>query len=232
VQEAGIQTALARVEMKRRKTNNIFNPDTLLSAAGLIGTIGRYRRGQRIYSQGDPAGTVMYVQRGRVQLSVVKGNRKEVAVATFRPGDFIGEGCMAGQSRRVGTTRAIEPTTLLIVPKKKLLGALHSKHKFADRFITFLLAQNLRTEEKLIGHLFNSTEKQLARTLLLLASYGKQPLPDRVLPNLAPRKLATMAGIPQSRLKFLISKFKKLGFIEGGPGLRVNKSLLAVVLHD
>jgi CRP/FNR family transcriptional regulator, cyclic AMP receptor protein len=224
--------ALARSEMKTRKTNNISNPHILLSVAGVIGREAKYRRGKRIYSQGDPAATAMYVQSGQVQLSVTKAKRKELIVEIFRPGDFFGEGCMAGQSRRIGTTRATEDTTVLIIPKKELLRALHDKHEFADRFITFLLAQSLRTEEKLIGHLFNSTEKQLARTLLLLASYGEQPLPDRVLPKLSPKTLSRMAGIPRLRLKFLINKFRKLGFIEDSPELKVNKSLLTVVLHD
>jgi CRP/FNR family cyclic AMP-dependent transcriptional regulator len=231
-EEAPILAALARNEMRTKKTKSISNPHIFLSAAGVTGRAAKFRRGERIYSQGDPAATVMYVRSGRVKLSVAKAKRKEVVVAIFRPGDFLGEGCMAGQSRRVGTTQAIEHTTLLIIPKKELLRALHAKHEFADRFITFLLAQNLRTEEKLIGHLFNSTEKQLARTLLLLASYGEQPLPDRVLPKLSPATLSTMAGIPRLRLKFLMNKFRKLGFIEDSPELKVNKSLLTVVLRD
>jgi CRP/FNR family transcriptional regulator, cyclic AMP receptor protein len=218
--------------MKTRKSENVLRHRVFLASAGLVSTTARYRPGERIYSQGDRAGTVMFIESGRVKLSVTKGNRKEVVVAFFRPGDFFGEGCMAGQSRRVGTTRALEPTTLSVIPKNELLRALQAKPEFADLFITFLLTQNLRTEEKLIGHLFNSTEKKLARTLLLLASYGQQPLPDRVLPKLSPGALAAIAGISSLRVKFFIKKFKKLGFLEKGPQLRVNKSLLTVVLHD
>jgi CRP-like cAMP-binding protein len=220
--------------MKPKKTGNKnkFEPQVFFSTAGLAARTVKYRRGERIYSQGDAAKTIMYVQAGRVRLSVENGQGKEAVVATFGRGDFFGEGCMAGQARRIGTTTAVTPATLLKVQKGKLIGALHASHELAEGFIAFLLSRNLRIEEDLIDHLFSSTEKQLARTLLLLARYGDQPRPEQILPNVSREKLATMAGVPRSRLNFFMNKFKKLGFIEYNPKLKVNKSLLTVVLRD
>jgi CRP/FNR family cyclic AMP-dependent transcriptional regulator len=209
-----------------------FDPRAFLSAPGLGAKSVKYRRGERIYAQGDTAETVMYVQTGSVKLSVVNAQRKKVVVAMFGRGDFFGEGCMAGQPKRIGTTSAVKPTTLLRVRKKKLMQALHAGHELADRFIGFLLARNLRIEEDLVGHVFSSTEKQLARKLLLLARYGEQARPEQILPEVSEERLATTVGVRRSRLNFYMNKFKKLGFIEYSPKLKVNKSLLTVVLQD
>ena len=153
-------------------------------------------------------------------------------VAKFGRGDFFGEGCMAGQPKRIGTTSALSPVTLLQVRKKKLMQALHAGHELADRFIGFLLTRNLRIEEDLVGQLFSSTEKQLARTLLLLARYGEQARPEQILPQVSKERLASMIGVPRSRLNFFMNKFERLGFVEYKPKLKVNNSLLTVVLHD
>jgi CRP/FNR family transcriptional regulator, cyclic AMP receptor protein len=216
----------------RSKEKDRFDPQAFLSMPGLGAKSVKYRQGERIYAQGDTAETVMYVQAGSVKLSVVNGQGKKVVVAKFGRGDFFGEGCMAGQPKRIGTTSALSPVTLLQVRKKKLMQALHAGHELADRFIGFLLTRNLRIEEDLVGQLFSSTEKQLARTLLLLARYGEQARPEQILPQVSKERLASMIGVPRSRLNFFMNKFERLGFVEYKPKLKVNNSLLTVVLHD
>jgi CRP/FNR family transcriptional regulator, cyclic AMP receptor protein len=220
------------MKTKKIMTKNKFDLRAFLLTAGLGARSVKYRRGECVYSQGDAAETVMYVQTGSVKLSVVNAQGNKVALATFGRGDFFGEGCMAGQPRRIGTTSAARPTTLLEVRKKKLMKALHGGHELADGFISFLLARNLRIEKDLMGQLFSSTEKQLARTLLLVARYGEQARPEQILPNVSRKSLATMVGISRSRVNLFMDKFKKLGFIEYNPKLKVNKALLTVVLRD
>jgi CRP/FNR family transcriptional regulator, cyclic AMP receptor protein len=211
---------------------NKFDPRAFLSSPGLGAKIVKYRQGQRIYAQGDTAENVMCVQAGSVKLSVVNGQGKKIVVARFGRGDFFGEGCMAGQPKRIGTTSALTPTTVLQVQKKKLMKALHGRHELTDRFIGFLLARNVRIEKDLIGQLFSSTEKQLARKLLLLARYGEQERPEQILPKISKKRLAILVGVPRSRLNVYMNKFEKLGFVECKPKLKVNKSLLTVVLKD
>ena len=223
--------------MKPRKlpkngATDSFNAQNFLDTAGIARKIAEYRRGESIYSQGDAAETVMYVQKGGVKLSVVNGSGKEAVVAMFGPTDFFGEGCMAGQTVRMGTTFAVTPTTVLVIQKKELLRALHAENKLSDHFIAYMLARNIRVEEDLIDQLFNSSEKRLARTLLLLARYGKQEQPDRVLPKVSQDTLASMVGTTRSRVNFFMNKFRKLGFIEYNGKIKVNKSLLTVVLHE
>ena len=191
-----------------------------------------YGRGESIYTQGDAAETVMYIQKGGVKLSVVNGSGKEAVVAMFGPGAFFGEGCMAGQTLRMGTTSAITPSTLLVIQKNELLRVLHAEHELSDRFIAYMLGHNIRVEEDLIDQLFNSSEKRLARTLLLLARYGKQDQPVRTLPRVSQETLANMVGTTRSRVNFFMNKFRKLGFIEYNDRIKVNKSLLTVVLHE
>jgi len=209
-----------------------FNAQAFLDTAGVSRKITQYRRGESIYSQGDAAETVMYVQNGGVKLLVVNGSGKEAVVAMFGPTDFFGEGCMAGQTIRMGTTVAVTPTTLLVIQRKELLRALHAEHELSDHFIAYMLARNIRVEEDLIDQLFNSSEKRLARTLLLLARYGKQEQPDRILPKVSQETLASMVGTTRSRVNFFMNKFRKLGFIEYNGKIKVNKSLLTVVLHE
>jgi CRP/FNR family cyclic AMP-dependent transcriptional regulator len=217
---------------KASKTVDSFDPQVFLDTAGVSRNVTEYRRGESIYSQGEPANTVMYIQKGGVKFAVVNGSGKEAVVAMFGPGDFFGEGCMAGQLLRMGTTSAITPTTLLVIQKKELLRVLHQEHELSDHFIAYMLARNIRVEEDLIDQLFNSSEKRLARTLLLLARYGEEEKPDGVLPKVSQETLAGMIGTTRSRVNFFLNKFRKLGFIEYNGKIRVNKSLLTVVLHE
>lgn len=217
---------------KNGRVPSSFNAQAFLDTAGVSRKVAEYRRGESIYSQGDAAETVMYIQKGGVKLSVVNGSGKEAVVAMFGPSDFFGEGCMAGQNLRMGTTTAVTPTTLLSIQKDELLRVLHAEHELADHFIGYMLAHNIRVEEDLIDQLFNSSEKRLARALLLLARYGKQEQPDRILPKVSQETLASMIGTTRSRVNFFMNKFRKLGFIEYNGKIKVNKSLLTVVLHE
>jgi CRP-like cAMP-binding protein len=174
----------------------------------------------------------MYVQKGGVKLSVVNGVGKEAIVAMFGPGDFFGEGCMAGQTIRMGTTTAMTPITLLVIEKNELARVLHLEHELSDKFIAYMLARNIRVEEDLVDQLFNSSEKRLARTLLLLARYGQKGKPDRILPTVSQETLASMIGTTRPRVNFFMNKFRKLGFIEYNGKIKINKSLLTVVLHE
>src|SRR5277367_145278 len=216
----------------RAKKPASFDPQAFLDTAGVSKKVSEYRRGESIFTQGDVASTVMYIQRGGVKLSGVNGSGKEAVVAMFGPTDFFGEGCMAGQSVRMATATALAPTALLVINKNEMLRVLHEEHDLSDRFISYMLAHNIRVEEDLVDQLFNSSEKRLARTLLLLARYGKQDQPVRVLPQVSQETLAEMIGTTRSRVNFFMNKFRKLGFIEYNGKIKVNKSLLTVVLHE
>ena len=191
-----------------------------------------YRKSQKIYSQGDPTNTVLYIQKGQIKLSVVNEVGKEAVVAMLGRGDFFGEGGLAGQTVRIGTATAITPTTVLVIEKKEMVHMLHAEQAFSDRFIAYVLARNIRIEQDLIDQLFNSSEKRLARTLLLLARYGKEDQPQKMLPKVSQETLAEMIGTTRSRVNFFMNKFKKLGFIQYNGGLHINTSLLSVVLHE
>ena len=219
-------------KLKKNGKTGSFDPQAFLDTAGVARKIAEFRKGESIYSQGEAAESVMYVQKGGVKFSVVNGSGKEAVVAMFGPSDFFGEGCMAGQSIRMGTATAITPTTLLVIEKDELLRVLHTEHELSDHFISYMLAHNIRVEEDLMDQLFNSSEKRLARTLLLLARYGKQDQPDRILPKVSQETLAEMIGTTRSRVNFFMNKFRKLGFIEYNGKIKVNKSLLSVVLHE
>jgi CRP/FNR family cyclic AMP-dependent transcriptional regulator len=209
-----------------------FDPQVFLDTAGVSRNIAEFRRNESIFSQGDPAESVMYIQKGGVKLAVINESGKEAVVAMFGPTDFFGEGCMAGQSIRMGTATAVTPTTVLVIQKKEMLRVLHAEQELSDRFIAYMLAHNIRVEEDLIDQLFNSSEKRLARTLLLLARYGTQEQPEGLLPNVSQETLAEMVGTTRSRVNFFMNKFRKLGFLEYNGKIKVNKSLLTVVLHD
>jgi CRP/FNR family transcriptional regulator, cyclic AMP receptor protein len=174
----------------------------------------------------------MYLQEGGVKLSVVNAVGKEAVVAILGPGDFFGEGSLAGQSIRMGTATAVTPSTVLVIEKREMLKVLHEQSSLSDRFIAFMLARNIRIEEDLVDQLFNSSEKRLARTLLLLARYGKEDKPHGVLPKISQETLAEMIGTTRSRVNFFMNKFRKLGLIEYNGGLQINDSLLSVVLHE
>ena len=216
------------------KPDQPFSVQAFLDSTGVERTITRYARNENIFSQGDVCEHVMYIQDGGVKLSVLSKTGKEAIVAMLGPGDFFGEGCLAGQRLRMGSATAITSSAVLLIAKEHMTRLLHKQHEMADRFITHMLARNIRTEEDLIDQLFNSAEKRLARTLLLLARYGKQDKPARVVPQISQETLAEMVGTTRSRVNFFLNKFKKLGFIDydGERPLKINSSLLSVVLHD
>jgi CRP-like cAMP-binding protein len=209
-----------------------FSAQNFLESSGVARKVAEFQKKETIFSQGDVCRDVLYIQKGGVRLSVVNETGKEAVVAVLGPGDFFGEGCLAGQPIRIGTATAITPTTALVIEKKEMIRVLHDEHEFSDRFITYMLSRNIRIEEDLVDQLFNSSEKRLARTLLLLARYGQQDKPQRVLPKVSQETLAEMVGTTRSRVNFFMNKFRKLGFIKYNGGLQINTSLLSVVLHD
>ena len=209
-----------------------FDAQTFLDSAGVQRRVVVFPKKATIFGQGDPATHVMYIQQGGVKLSVVNGNGKEAVLAQLRPGDFFGEGCLASQPIRMGSATSTAQTTVLVIDKEEMIRVLHAEHAFSDRFITFMLSRNIRIEEDLIDQLFNSTEKRLARTLLLLARYGKKDEPQKILPKISQETLAEMIGTTRSRVNLFMNKFKKLGFLDNTDGLEINSSLLSVVLHD
>ena len=218
-------------ELKNAKLP-VFDAQAFLDSAGVARKVVEYRRSQKIYSQGDPATSVIYIQKGGVKLSVVNETGKEAVVAILGQGDFFGEGCLAGQSICMATATTIGPTTVLVIEKDEMIRTLHEEHEFSDRFIAYMLARNIRIEEDLIDQLFNSSEKRLARTLLLLARYGAQNKPQKVLPKVSQEMLAEMIGTTRSRVNFFMNKFRKLGFIQYNGEIHINNSLLSVVLHE
>ena len=203
-----------------------------LDSAGLGRKVAKFRGKETAFAQGDPANNVMYIQEGGVKLTVVNETGKEAIIAILGPGEFFGEGCLAGQTVRIGNATAITPSTVLVIDKKEMQHVLHEQHDLSDLFINFVLTRNIRVEEDLVDQLFNSTEKRLARTLLLLARYGKQDQPQRVLPKVSQETLAEMIGTTRTRVNLFMNKFRKLGFIQYDGEIHVNKSLLSVVLHD
>ena len=215
-----------------RKAPRTFNPEAFLAAPGVARKLNEYRKGDLIFTQGDTCRHVFYIQTGGVKLSVVSETGQEAVVAMLTPGDFFGEGCLAGQTVRMGTATATTNSTIMAVTKKSMMRVLHDEHAFSDRFIKHMLARNIRIEEDLIDQLFNSSEKRLARALLLLARYGKQDKPQRVVPKISQETLASMIGTTRPRVNFFLNKFRKLGFIEYNGELKINSSLLTVVLHD
>jgi CRP/FNR family cyclic AMP-dependent transcriptional regulator len=215
-----------------RKKKGAFNAQEFLDSAGIARNVKQFKRGEVVYSQGDAAKSVLYLQEGGVKLSVVNEVGKEAVVGILGPGDFFGEGCLAGQPVRMGIATSITPSTVLVIEKSEMFKVLHEQHQLSDRFITFMLARNIRIEEDLVDQLFNSSEKRLARTLLLLARYGREDKPHAVIPSLSQETLAEMIGTTRSRVNFFMNKFRKLGFIKYNGGLQINTSLLSVVLHD
>ena len=209
-----------------------FDLQTFLALAGLAPRVVRLAPDAAVFTQGAAATSVFYIQEGSVKLTVVSSSGKEAVVAMLSSGDFVGEGCLAGQPLRMGTAKAVEATTLLRIPKSDMVRMLHEQAAFADRFLTHMLTRNIRIEEDLIDQLFNSSEKRLARMLLLLACYGRDDATQRTLPKLSQETLAEMVGTTRSRVNFFLNKFRKLGFIEYNGRLTVKGALLSVVLHD
>jgi len=214
------------------KKNGEFNAQAFLDSAGVDRKVRHFKKAEIIFSQGSPADTIMYIQEGAVKITALSAVGKEAIIAILQPGDFFGEGCMAGQQMRVGNATAITPSTVLVIEKNEMAHALHDQHELSDLFINFVLMRNIRIEADLVDRLFNSTEKRLARTLLLLAQYGKQGQPQRKLPKVSQETLAEMIGTTRTRVNLFMNKFKKLGFIKYDDEIEVNTSLLSVVLHD
>jgi CRP/FNR family cyclic AMP-dependent transcriptional regulator len=217
----------AAVKRKRE-----FDPDKFLATIGEGRRILEIARKQSIFTQGDAADAVFYIQKGRVRLTVVSKAGKEATIAILKEGEFFGEGSMAGQVRRMGSAVAMTACEILRVEKKAMIEALHREHTFSDIFVAYLLARNIRYEEDLVDQLFNSSEKRLARVLLLLARFGKEGTPESVVPKISQETLAEMVGTTRSRVSFFMNRFRKLGFIHYNGGLKVHSSLLNVVLHD
>src|SRR5580692_5055590 len=217
---------------KAHSRTRVFDMKEFPDSTVLGRDVAKFARKQTVFAQGDPAQHVMYIQEGSVKLTVVNQAGKEAVTAILGPGDFFGEGCLGGQSICMATATTIAPTTVLAIEKNEMIRVLHEEHEFSDRFIAHMLARNIRIEEDLIDQLFNSSEKRLARTLLLLARYGKQEQSDGILPLVSQETLANIVGTTRSRVNFFMNKFRKLGFIEYNGKIKVNKSLLTVVLHE
>lgn len=209
-----------------------FNAQRFLDSAGIARRIVEYGRGEAIFSQGDACNHVMYIQKGGVKLSVRSKIGREAVVAMLGPAEFFGEGCLAGQPVRMRSATAVTPSTILLVDKHKMIRLLQCQHAMADRFIAHMLTRNLRIEEDLIDQLSNSSEKRLARALLLLAGYGQQDKAEPVVPKISQNTLAAMVGTTRARVNFFLNRFKKLGYIEYNGQFKINGSLLSVVLHD
>jgi CRP/FNR family cyclic AMP-dependent transcriptional regulator len=216
------------VAAKRRQP---FDAESYLQSTGPARKVVKHRRGEEIFAQGDPATDVRYVQKGVIKISVLSRIGKEAVIAMLSPGDFFGEGALAGQTVRIETATALAPSSVLTIEKEAMVRLLHEEPLFADRFLSHMLARNMRIEADLVDQLFNSSEKRLARTLLLLARYG-QANPQRTLPKISQETLAEMIGATRARVNFFMNKFRKLGLIEYNGSLKVNSSLLTVVLHD
>jgi CRP-like cAMP-binding protein len=218
--------------MSKSKSAPALKPSDAIDWTGVRLQRVEYEPAARIFVQGDPATSVMYVDQGAVRLSVLSHAGKEAVVALLEVGHFFGEGCLAGQLHRMASATAIAPSTILAVEKSEMVRQLHAAPVFADRFLSHMLTRNIRIEEDLVDQLFNSTEKRLARTLLLLARYGEPEASHRALPRLSQEVLAEMVGTTRSRVNFFMNKFRKLGFIDYNGDLKINNSLLSVVLRD
>ncbi len=217
---------------KANSRSSAFDVQLFLDSTGPGRKITKFCGNETIFAQGDPSMSVIYIQAGGVKLTVVNEIGKEAVVAILGPGDFFGEGCLSGQPIRMATATTIALTTVLVIEKHEMMRVLHEEHDFSDRFIAHILARNIRVEEDLVDQLFNSSERRLARTLLLLARYGAQDEPQKVIPKVSQETLAEMIGTTRSRVNFFMNKFRKLGFIQYNGEIHVNKSLLSVVLHD
>jgi CRP/FNR family cyclic AMP-dependent transcriptional regulator len=221
----------AKTRAGKPKSRGSFDAQAYLDSTGPARTVVKYRQGDVVFAQGDSADDVRYLQKGVIKVSVISRIGKEAVVAMLVPGDFFGEGALAGGLVRIETATAMAPSSVLIIEKQAMVDLLHNEPRFADRFLSHMLTRNIRIEADLVDQLFNSSEKRLARTLLLLARYG-QSNPQRTLPKISQETLAEMIGATRSRVNFFMNKFRKLGLIEYNGTLKVNSSLLTIVLHD
>jgi CRP/FNR family cyclic AMP-dependent transcriptional regulator len=217
---------------KKPKVGDRFNPQAFLATVGLARSIVECQPDHKIFSQGDPSDAVFYIQRGKVRLTVISKQGKEAIIALLDPGDFLGEACLTGQIVRLGSATSIAPSSILRIEKHEMMRVLQEQPSLSGLFISYLLSRNMRIEEDLVDQLFNSSEKRLARTLLLLAHYGKEGAPDTIVSEISQETLAEMIGVSRERVNFFMNKFRKLGFIDYNGGLKIHSSLLEVVLHD
>ena len=217
---------------KRSAAKWSFDVGQYLTTSGVKKTLVSYRKAQTIFSQGEKCGSVFYLKTGGVKITVISSTGKEAVVALLRPGDFFGEGCIAGQPLRVSTATAMESSSALKIEKKEMIRVIHEEHEFSDRFVAHMLKRNVRIEEDLVDQLFNSSEKRLARALLLVARYGNNQEPQKVVAKISQETLAEMVGTTRSRVSYFMNKFRKLGFIKYNGGMQVHDSLLRVILHD
>jgi len=218
--------------VQSREAQSAFDAEAFLESAGAARHVVSYSKGKTVFSQGQLSDTVMYIQKGSIKISVLSRTGKEAVVAMLGRGDFFGEGALTGQPIRIGTATATTLTTVLIIEKAAMLQLLRNEPTFSERFISYMLARNIRIEADLVDHLFNSSEKRLARALLLLARYGDQAGPERRIPKISQETLAEMIGTTRSRVNFFMNKFRNLGLIEYNGDIKINTSLLNVVLHD
>jgi len=218
--------------LKQSKREPAFDPRAFLSKVGAGRTIAKYRANQVVFSQGDAADSVFFIEEGKVKVTVVSEQGKEAVVAILGTGEFCGEGCLAGQPRRMATATAMTECEIMRLEKAAIVRVLHAEPAFSEMFVAHLLARNIRVEEDLVDQLFNSSEKRLARALLLLANFGKEGRPEPVIAKVSQETLAEMIGTTRSRVSFFMNKFRQLGFIEYNGNLAVHSSLLSVVLHD
>ena len=209
-----------------------FDPKVYLAKVGAGRTISEYRKNQTVFSQGDPADAVFYIQKGKVKLTVVSKQGKEAVVSILGPSDFFGEACLAGQQQRMSTAAALSDCSIVRLDRRAAIRVIHDEPEFSELFLAYILSRNIRIEEDLVDQLFNSSEKRLARVLLLLANFGKDGKPEKVIPKMSQETLAEIVGTTRSRVSFFMNKFRKLGFVDYNGGLEVHSSLLNVVLHD
>ena len=218
--------------LMRRKAELAFDAKAFLAKVGKGRTLADYKKNQRIFSQGDPADAIFYIQAGKVKLTVVSKQGKEAVVAILGSDDFFGEGCLAGQPLRMASASAMSGCSVMRLEKRGVIRLLHNQPAFSELFLHYLLSRNIRIEEDLVDQLFNSSEKRLARVLLLMANFGKEGKAEPVIPKISQETLAEIVGTTRSRVSFFMNRFRKLGFIEYNGGLEVHSSLLNVVLHD
>jgi len=222
-----------RIPRTPARTIRLFDPHAFLAQAGLGRTMVELRKKQTVFSQGDPAEAVFYIQQGKVRLSVISSAGKEATIALLAPGDFVGEDCIANSHPlRMATATAMADSAMLRIERTEMVRSLHEQPALSDIFVSYLLARNARIQEDLVDQLFNSSEKRLARALLLLAQFGKEGTPETVVPKISQEVLAEMVGTTRARVNFFMNRFRKMGFIEYNGTLLVRRSLLTVVLHD
>ena len=217
---------------KNTSANQSFDIGLYLTTSGVKKKLVSYRKAEAIFSQGEKSDSVFYLRTGTIKIAVTSSSGKEAVVAILRPGDFFGEGCIAGQPLRVSRAITMEPSTVLEIERQEMIRVLHEEHEFSDRFLAHMLKRNVRIEQDLVDQLFNSSEKRLARALLLVARYGNNEKPQKIVAQISQATLAEMIGTTRSRVSYFMNKFRRLGFVKYNGGIHVNDSLLRVILRD